>query len=425
MAQSTTVNSEEETLNITVKSGNIGSDVPETSTNIADAYQSIYLSVAGSQRKVGKRSLTVEGGILSNIAGGIDEENNSGHGVTSFESLYIRMKGGLVRGAIYGGAAKSPAGGNRRMIFTGGTVYGWVGAGCNGTSDDGGQTYGNSKMYIGGDCHIGQTGTEWSINGVNGGYVFGAGKGYAGGDGTSGEMSHGTTLVVADNAYIKHDVYGGGNYGYTTDSYVHILGGNIGGSVFGGSNQKGGDNTFVTMKDGIAHGGVYGGSNDRGTISENVTIQINGGQVGTSSAPANIHGGGYGQNTIVTGNVNLTLGTSGQTSEGVTVWGDVYGGSALGKVNCTVNNNNYQYTNNTETNVTLYKGTINGSLYGGALGGSNVGTHVYGPVKVKVYGGSVKKTSADGSGGVYGHHYYHQWLLVDCHCLWQSTSNHW
>ena len=402
MAQSTTVNSEEETLNITVKSGNIGSDVPETSTNIADAYQSIYLSVAGSQRKVGKRSLTVEGGILSNIAGGIDEENNSGHGVTSFESLYIRMKGGLVRGAIYGGAAKSPAGGNRRMIFTGGTVYGWVGAGCNGTSDDGGQTYGSSKMYIGGDCHVGQTGTEWSINGVNGGYVFGAGKGYAGGEGTSGEMSHGTTLVVADNAYIKHDVYGGGNYGYTTDSYVHILGGNIGGSVFGGSNQKGGDNTFVTMKDGIAHGGVYGGSNDRGTISENVTIQINGGQVGTSSAPANIHGGGYGQNTIVTGNVNLTLGTSGQTSEGVTVWGDVYGGSALGKVNCTVNNNNYQYTNNTETNVTLYKGTINGSLYGGALGGSNVGTHVYGPVKVKVYGGSVKKTSADGSGGVYG-----------------------
>lgn len=393
MAVSTTVNSEEETLNITVKSGNIGSDVPETSTNIADAYQSIYLSVASSQRKVGKRSLTVEGGILSNIAGGIDKENNSDHGETNFESLYIRMKGGLVRGAIYGGAAKSPAGGNRRMIFTGGTVYGWVGAGCNGTEDSGGQTYGGSKMYIGGDCHIGQSGTEWSINGVNGGYVFGAGKGYAGGSGTSGEMSHGTKLVVADEAYIKHDVYGGGNYGYTTDSYLYILGGTIGGGAYGGSNQKGGDNTFVTMKDGIVHGGVYGGSNDRGTISNNVTMQINGGQVGTSSAPANIHGGGYGEDTEVSGNVDITLGTLGQTTSGATVYGDVYGGSALGTVNSDANDHTY---------VTMYKGTINGSLYGGGLGRVSVAANVNGPVKVEVHGGSVKKTSVEGSGGVYG-----------------------
>ena len=390
---SNNISSTNETLNLFVKSGNIGSNVQETSNNIADAYQSVYLSVAGSQQQVGKRSLTVEGGILSNIAGGIDEENNSGHGETTFESLYIRMKGGLVRGAIYGGAARSPAGGNRRMIFTGGTVYGWVGAGCNGTSDDEGQTFGNSKMYIGGDCHVGQTGTEWSINGVNGGYVFGAGKGYAGGAGTSGEMSHGTTLVVADEAFIKHDVYGGGNYGYTTDSYVHILGGNIGGSVFGGSNQKGGDNTFVTMNDGQVNGGVYGGSNDRGTIEGDVTIQINGGQVGTPSAPANIHGGGYGEDTEVSGNVDITLGADGQTTGGVTVYGDVYGGSALGTVNSDANDHTY---------VTMYKGTINGSLYGGGLGSASVAANVNGPVKVEVHGGSVKKTSVEGSGGVYG-----------------------
>ena len=392
---SNSVNATNEALNIVVRSGNIGSNVQESSTNIADAYQSMYLSVAGTQTKVGKRSLTVEGGILSNIAGGIDLENNSGRGVTSFESLYIRMKGGLVRGAIYGGAAKSPAGGNRRMIFTGGTVYGWVGSGCNGTSDDQGQTYGNSKMYIGGDCHVGQTGTEWSINGVNGGYVFGAGKGYAGGAGTSGEMSHGTTLVVADEAFIKHDVYGGGNYGYTTDSYVHILGGNIGGSVFGGSNQKGGDNTFVTMNDGQVNGGVYGGSNDRGTIEGDVTMQINGGQVGTSSAPANIHGGGYGEDTKVDGNVTLTLGSN-TTDPGVTVYGDVYGGSALGTVNSDASDHTY---------VTMYKGTINGSLYGGGLGNATEEANVNGAVTVTVNGGSVKTTDgtgANGSGGVYG-----------------------
>ena len=105
---------------------------------------------------------------------------------------------------------------------------------------------------------------------------------------------------------------------------------------------------------------------------------ITGGQVGKDAThTGNIHGGGYGQPTLVNGNVDVILGTrnasTGETSGNAVIYGDVYGGSALGQVNATgtVNNDNtlsnVQYKSGKKTNVTLNAGTINGSLYGGAL----------------------------------------------------------
>ena len=418
-------------LDFTIKSGRIGYTFFMENTESTNYLQGgagycIYLSSGGSQTNVGTRNVLIEGGDICTIGSGIDSYNNAPSNSTTASTttnynrlgFNVRIKGGTIHGNVYGGAAKSPAGGNRVMIMTGGQVKGWFAAGCNGTDNDGGQTYGTSYVYIGGTAKVDSEGSTKTLGYANGGNVYAAGAGRQNST-TCGEMTFGTNLVIADKSYIERGAYGGGNYGYAATSSstkIYVTGGinegNNGtvnsvttkGGVYGGANQQNGPNVGIYMTGGEMRGGLYGGSNTTGTISGNVTMQINGGQVGTSSAPANIHGGGYGQSTIVTGNVNLILGTSDQTSEGVTVWGDVYGGSALGKVNCTVNNyNNYQYTNNTETNVTLYKGSINGSLYGGALGGSNVGTHVYGPVEVKVYGGSVKKVGDnDGSGGVYG-----------------------
>lgn len=122
--------------------------------------------------------------------------------------------------------------------------------------------------------------------------------------------------------------------------------------------------------------------------------------MGTLSTPANIHGGGYGQPTVISGNVTLNLGTC-NASSGVTVYGDVYGGSALGTVNTDANNT---------TTVSLYKGTIYGGLYGGALGQttpSSIAAAVNGKVAVKVFGGSVLCTTSDpdgeaGTGSVFG-----------------------
>lgn len=400
----------EKAFTVYLKSGKIGNSFTINNSYTADADEAFYIGIAG-QRVRGHRTLYMEGGEIASIAGGIDATQNQ-----DYNSVTVRMTGGHVRGAVYGGAARSAAYGNRNMIVTGGSITGWIGGGCNGeaypagqTSEDtyGGITNGAAKVYFGGTATCGGTGSDVNINGSQGGIVFGAGKGVEGNT-TSGRMAQGTTVVVADACDIERNVYGGGNFGYAqTSTNVYVSGGTVHGKVFGGSNQNNGPVINIKMTGGIIEGGLYGGSNTTGTINNNVTMQINGGQVGTPSTPANIHGGGYGQPTRVSQNVEITLGASSQTTPGVTVYGDVYGGSALGHVNGEAAASTYH------TYVTMYKGTINGSLYGGALGDlaslgtghNDVAANVYGPVKVEVRGGSVRKTDANGangSGGVYG-----------------------
>ena len=409
------------TLDLTVKSGTIGSTFFMEDTNTATylqggAGQCMYLSSAGSQTNVGTRNVIIEGGDICSIGGGIDSynnapsNNNTPNTTTNYErlSFNLRIKGGTIHGNVYGGAAKSPAGGNRIMVMTGGQVKGWFAAGCNGTDDDGGQTYGTSYVYIGGNSSVNSEASTKVLGYANGGNVYAAGAGRQGAT-SCGEMTFGTNLVIADDSYIERGIYGGGNYGYAlAETNIYITGGTnegndgtvngvtTNGGVYGGANQQDGPGINMYMTGGTMKGGVYGGCNTRGTISGSVTMNINGGQVGTTSATANIHGGGYGPNTVVSQNVDITLGATGQTTQGVTVYGDVYGGSALGDVNGTAATNTYH------TNVTMNKGVINGSLYGGALGDASTAANVYGPVAVKVYGGTVNTTSASGSGAVYG-----------------------
>ena len=368
-----------------VKSGTMNSSL--TSAGTGDAQNSFYIGI-GANYSPGHRLLEIEGGEFWSIAGGLDDNNKTDPCVT------IRVHGGLIKGAVYGSAANATANGIKELIFTGGEVRGWIGAGANGTANNGGKTNGKSFVYIGGRTNVvGNNNT--AINGSVGGHVFGAGSGSA--QYAAGEMTEGSNVVVADEATIQGNVYGGGNYGFTDNTAnVFIAGGTVNGSVFGGANQNKGDYTNIIMTGGIVKGGVYGGSNTSGTIGYNVVMNINGGQVGTDASTANIHGGGYGQPTRVSGSVDITLGASGQTTPGVTVYGDVYGGSALGYVNGTTAADTYH------TNVTLNKGVINGSLYGGGLGNAGNAANVYGPVTVTVNGGSVNTTSASGSGAVYG-----------------------
>ena len=368
----------ENAVKVYVKSGKIGNNITINGSYSANAHEVFYIGNAG-QRLRGHRKMFIEGGELASVAGGIDATANQNN-----NSLTVRMTGGHIRGVIYGGGARSAGYGNRNIIITGGDIVGWIGGGCNGeaypsgqTSEDtyGGITNGASKVYFGGNAICGGTGSSNSINGSIGGTVFGAGKGVEGNT-TSGRMSQGTTVVIADNCDIERNVYGGGNFGYAqTSTNVFITGGTVHGSIFGGSNQNNGPVINITMKGGTIEGGLYGGCNTSGTISSDVTMNINGGQVGTPSTPANIHGGGYGTSTAVSGNVDLTLGTP-----GITVYGDVYGGSADGSVNDATSDHTY---------VTLNAGTIYGSLYGGGLGITNNNCNVNGDVKVEVNGGSV------------------------------------
>ena len=367
-----------------VKSGNLcsGTNVTNTTFNgsgapsggyYGDASQTFYVSVGGTQTNIGKRKLYVEGGILAGIAGGIDENNPAGE-----ESFFVRMTGGQVRGIVYGSGAFAASSGIRRFVITGGTINGWVAAGCNGTdpTQSGGTLPSDTYVYIGGTSHIGNT-TDLTLNTSSDGNVFGAGSGNSA-QATTGRVNN-SNVVIADQCYVKKNVYGGGNYGYSNAiATVYVTGGQVANSVFGGSNQKQGVTVNVNMTGGQVDNGVYGGSNASGTISGNVTMTVNGGTVGDGTDGDGIFGGGYGASTIVTGNVSVTLGTSTTATDSATVNGNVYGGSALGRTN------NGSATNT--TTVTMNKALINGNLFGGALGSS---ANVNGRITVNVNGGRV------------------------------------
>lgn len=377
----------------------------------AAAEQSYYIGVSGTHNN-GHRYLEIQGGHWAgNISGGMGEDHT-----TTEPAFTFRMRGGHIVGSIYGAAQFAGAGGGRTYIITGGEINGWVAAGANGTQSSGGLNAGASYVYVGGNAVVDSKHSTTLINRSVGGNVYGAGCGYSG-TSSSGEMTLGSNMVVADNAYIERGIYGGGAYGFVTNtqtSYIYITGGHVGGytgqdygsttiqgGVYGGARQNKGGSAIIYMTGGLVETGIYGGSNNSGTMNGSVTMQINGGQVGTSTTPGNIHGGGYGQNTVINQNVDITIGKTdaARDADGVTVWGDVYGGSALGSVNGTA------ASNTKHTNVTMNAGYIHGSLYGGALGSSTVAANVYGPVQVKVYGGSVMKTDANGangSGAVYG-----------------------
>ena len=154
--------------------------------------------------------------------------------------------------------------------------------------------------------------------------------------------------------------------------------------------------------------GIYGGGNDA-DVEGNTTVNIGTAQqtLGINIA-GDIFGGGLGKSTTVTGNVTVNIGANVGTVGTpnyvgyANITGDVYGGSAMGKVNATKGGTEesptYSYTADKTTQVNFYGGEINGNLYGGGEGQMAVAgppaveaiaADVYGPVTVTMEGGSV------------------------------------
>lgn len=369
-----------ELINLVCKSGKFASDTSEESnTTIAgNMAQAVYASDRNG-KLAGIRNVRIEGGNIANLAAGF----------SNYESpVNIRMTGGRIRGAVYGSGQNANAYGDRRVIITGGRVCGWIAGGCNGTDTEGGKLYGDTYMYLGGNVVIEpRSGYDWTVGSSQGGNVYGAGSGIEDGS-TVGQVDN-SNIVIADKSLISRNVYGDGNYGYISDAAatnaanLFILGGHVKGNVFGGANQQQGQNVSITMKGGHVDGGIYGGSNAEGFINQDVTIHVDGGQVGTLSTPAAVHGGGYGENTRVLGNVSLNIGDT-EAASGATIYGDVYGGSAQGKTN-----GNSSLTAGKTTAVTMSAGTVSGNLYGGGLGDATHEADVWGPVSVTLHGGTV------------------------------------
>lgn len=394
-----------------IKSGEFCSplNTPSSSTQQGEAsYYYLGKETTSTKYNQGCRYLEIQGGDLMNLAGG--SLSHSGD-ESKRTALALRMKGGTFHGIVFGCARGNNCNGSRSMILTGGRIMGWITSGANGTVENAGQMDGYSFIYVGGNSKVDSEGNTavWCHSAT--GNVFGAGSGIDNStDRISGSNTMGTNVTVADNGYVERGVYGGGSFGFcTATANIYVTGGhvagknggvanatgkntgydsNIQGGVYGGSCQNKGGATNIYMTGGLVETGIYGGSNAYGNLSDGTNIVIVGGQVGTTSKTANVHGGGYGQNTVVNGNVDVAIGqydaATGDTYGNAIIYGDVYGGSALGKVNGSAT------TTEKHTNVSLNAGTIHGSLYGGALGNASTAANVYGPVQVTVHGGSVK-----------------------------------
>lgn len=198
-----------------------------------------------------------------------------------------------------------------------------------------------------------------------------------------------------------HNVFGGGNVAESLGTTDVIIEGGVTDTVFGGGNLAATHGSTVTMNDGLVLKGVYGGCNATDSVYGNINVNILGGTIGTSSALANVHGGGYGEQTGSTGNVTVNFGqdisTTSTASTNPALYGNVYGGSAFGTVN---DDGTDKTTVNIRNGALRYlvsgTDTIGGSVYGGGLGVSgniNKGK-VYGAITVNV-GDSIHQAGAE------------------------------
>lgn len=307
-----------------------GSFMTGVQVSDAAADNSYYIGVTGTQNN-GHRYLEIQGGEwYANIAGGMGEDHTP-----TEPGFTFRMKGGLIRGSVYGAAAWSNAGGSRTYVLTGGTIKGWVAGGANGTAYINGALYGASYIYVGGNAVVSSNNTNTIINSSIGGVVYGAGCGYCGSS-SSGQVTLGTNVVLADNANVERGIYGGGAFGYTTGtSCIYVTGGtlgglnggytvascsgttqqnstrsnpaynaNINGGVFGGASQNRGGTVKLYMTGGTVNASVYGGSNHIGVLSGTSTVKMFGGTINGS-----LYGGGNGTGdaTNITGAVDVSV----------------------------------------------------------------------------------------------------------------------
>ena len=415
-------NQDAKTFDLVVKSGQYQSTMwSNQNSSGGGGYQNSFYcgQNQGTNNYPGLRYVVIEGGEMGCLNGGRGTNGAKGTYAPSSDetpTFTARIRGGLIHGAVFGGAADSDSPGSREIIVTGGTIEGWIAAGANGTGSSGGtnsaRSDGNSYIYVGGNALVGGPNVK-TVNATVGGQVFGAGRGQNGQEASINNSN----VVIADNAVISGtgggNVYGGGYTGYVKVlSSVYLLGGTVEGSVFGGAYGNGNDipDARVVVRGGTVRGGVYGASNSSGTISGTINVDVYATDPHPASgyAIASVFGGGnladYGGTPNVTvhctdatapisigelyggGNQASVAGTNVVVGAG-NIIGDVFGGGKSASV-----------TGKTSVNIkggTILSGTING----GAAGGIKVRVDKDGscPMKIgQVYGGGNEAASQVG-----------------------------
>lgn len=367
--------------------------------------------------KVGATDLTIKGNtsVAGRVYGGGDmsavtpDPDYSDKTIKGDTKVHIQNAGGNTIPYVYGGGNTADVDGDTEVNMTSGTV--------------------NHDIYGGGRGETTIVGGNVTVNI---------------GSKTGVELS-GTGLILGD-------VYGGSAFGKVNttadkNTFVNVYAGTVNGSVFGGGlgqvaaaavaavgspgdpgyvpaqpakeaivaeNQG---NTTVNVEGGEILTAVYGGSNINGILTDSATVIITGGTIGTSwttpvpsPLPDVVFGGGKGEPTLVNGDVLVNIGTLTNTTYkgNATIYGNVYGGSALGNTNASRPVSDLVFNDTKNTKVYLYGGTIHGNVFGGGLGQKNgengatsdIVSYVGGDVNVLLDGVTLSKD--EGTGQIFG-----------------------
>ena len=354
----------------------------------------------------GNVSLTVTSGKFGRVFGG----NNEGGSINGSITVNAYEDGcqPLIIGELYGGGNQAPY-----------SIWG-----CNDDDKDGKWT----PNTPGGTPHVKQDTIAVSVNVYS---CTSVGKVFGGGYGKTADVVGNTHVYInmmkgivngntQENIGRIGQVFGGGNQGAIKGNTLIDIGTALANEVNGVNIISGTD--YLDPSDGSLDetitAGIYGGGNEA-NVEGNTTLNI-----GTAKLPlgvniaGDIFGGGYGQSTHVTGDVTVNIGADiGEAPAHhyvgfAQITGDVYGGSAKGKVNATKGGTNesptYSATTGKTTHVNFYGGVIKdtdtpsgkGNIYGGGLGDlaslgeghANVAADVYGPVTVTVEKGDTTTT---------------------------------
>ena len=163
----------------------------------------------------------IEGGIIYNLIGGpltVSAQEN-------YNDIIMYIKGGTID-VVTGGAGLTTTYGNRIIQMTGGKINYALFGGSNGVSGSNGDAIlrGETYIYVGGNAEVGDqtlvnNNANETTSGVEAGSIFGAGNGNASTSPSSGSSNvavgsvYKSTIIIDENATIRKNVYGGGNYG--------------------------------------------------------------------------------------------------------------------------------------------------------------------------------------------------------------------
>ena len=337
----------------------------KTSTHTLGAIGDVY---GGGEEAPVYGDATVNIGTATTVTLTSVEDNTE---TTDINEQTPTVEGANITGNVYGGGKDAIIDGNT-VVNIGTIAY---------------TTEGFEKVTIAGDIYGGGEGHTTNVTGT-------------------AQVNLGANGV--GNSTVSGDIYGGSAFGNVGTTDVKLYHGTASKSVFGGGKGQLADNSvspaLVAYTAQISHSAtvsllgatvtedIYGGCNVNGT-AEATTVYL------LAGSARNAFGGGLGENTGVTGNVNVEVGkydsSANPAISGSATVHDVYGGSAKGKVN-NDDENNTTNTKTTHTVVNLYAGSVTGDVYGGGLGTADIAAQgedpavpgiaalVYGDVAVKL-----------------------------------------